>query len=87
MAILILIFMFIGFWVPRMIQCVGPLAPLLFLFSLVWELCTARKSAERMARGVSSELRPVVKRYAMGLECITAFIGYWFAGIATMRMI
>jgi len=86
-AIVILIVMFSAYWVPSLVQTIRPLAPVLFLFSLVWELCTTRKGIERMVRDISSELRPLVRRWMMGFEITTAFIGYWFGGAAILRAV
>jgi hypothetical protein len=86
-AIAVMVFMFCAYWIPSSVQSIRPLLPVLFLFSFVWEVCTARRGIQRAVRDISSELRPLVRQWMMGLEVITVFIGYWFAGAAVLRAI
>ena len=86
-ALVILIVMFSAYWMPSFLQRIRFLAPVLFLFSLIWELSTARTAIEGMVRDISSELRPLVRKWMIGFEIITAFIGYWFGGAAVLRVL
>jgi len=81
----VLLLLFAGYWVKGIVESMGLLAPCLFVFSVTWEICTAGHGLERSLRRVSSNVRSLVRKVLIGLEVTTAFIGYWFGGIAVLR--
>ena len=82
---LTLFLVFIGYWTRGLIVGMGFIAPCLFLFSLIWEICTIGHGWEHHLWRFSPEQRPLRKRLGTGLEVVAAFPGYWFGGIAVLR--
>ena len=89
-AVAIMLLMFTGYWIRSLVETIGLFAPCLLLFSLVWEICTARevvRGIERVGQDAPAEARSMAKRLGMGLEILFCGIGYWFGGIAALRTI
>ena len=85
-SIAVLLLAFIGYWARDVVRAMGGFAPVLFLLSLGWEICTAgRGNAVEVRRYFPPHQRAMIKRFAMGLEILAAFPGYWFGGIAVLR--
>jgi hypothetical protein len=88
-SIAIMILMFTGYWVSGLVESIGICAPALLLFSLVWEICTAREiglEIERHCQNVTAEARILAKRFYIAFEIIVCGIAYWFGGIAVLRV-
>ena len=82
---LILLVFFVGYWAGGIVAGMGLFAPFLFVFSVGWEIWTARRNWDEFLASLPSADRPFAKRVITGAEVITAFIGYWFGGIAVLR--
>src|ERR1039457_3136758 len=70
-SIAIMILMFTGYWVSGLVESIGICAPALLLFSLVWEICTAREiglGIERHCHNVTAEARILAKRFYIAFE-------------------
>jgi hypothetical protein len=88
-SVLILILAFIGYWEKGLIQSLGVFAPLLFLFSLIWEACTCGHALEadivRRFPADPPNLRPFIRRFCTGAEVLLVLPGFWFGGLAVLR--
>ena len=87
-SVIVMLFMFTGYWVKGLVESIGLFAPVLLIFSIVWEICTARESAcglEQSAQNMPTEVKMIAKRFAMAFEVIVCGIGYWFGSIAVLR--
>jgi hypothetical protein len=85
-SMLVLLWAFVGYWHCGLLQGAGILAPVLFLLSLGWEICTAgRGYAAEIKRHFPPNQRPMMHSVAMGIEVLAALPGYWFGGIGVLR--
>ena len=73
-SVVILILLFVGYWARGLVRGLGLLAPALFLFSIIWEVCTAHIDPV--------ERRPVMKLLEAAFDLLLALPGFWFGGIA-----
>ena len=85
-SIVVLMWAFVGYWHRGFLQSMGVLSPILLLLSLGWEICTAgRGYAAEIERHFPPDQRPRMHRFAIGIEILTAFPGYWFGSIAVLK--
>src|SRR5262245_59199879 len=85
-ADLIALALFVSYWLPLSSRAPGPVAVVLFLFSLLWFLgWSPHHLAAFEERDFSPEMNRLYKRFVLTLGTVLSFPAYWFGGIAAFR--
>lgn len=82
----VVVIMFIGYWCRSLTHSFGRLAPYLFLFSILWAVCTAPRALRGEEATLTGQERRIYER--IGGRFASVCLGlpaYVFAGLAALR--